>query len=101
MDLFARSSDGRLHPTGSSLPTTDVTEIVARGPVPVAGSPQPILVLFRDGHEVLRETGHTLTLAGPPPGTYRAEVRMPVPAPLFGHRSATVIYTNRLRLSGE
>ena len=56
------------------------------------------VVLFRNGEEVTRSQGGRLRYADPTPGTYRVEVRLPVPGVLWGYRVLPVIYSNRIRV---
>ena len=57
------------------------------------------IVLFRNGEEILRHNGTLLRYPSPPPGTYRVEVRIPVPKLLFGYTTTPVIYSNKLRVT--
>lgn len=83
---------------GDATPAADVQEIVALGPG--TSDQAPHLVLLRNGEEVTRVVGRELRYADPLPGTYRVEVRVPVPGLLYDTRLVPVLYSNRIRLLG-
>lgn len=106
----AATSDGPV-PQGASVPAAAVTAIEVQAPTAARrGGAVPVTtVLLRDGEEVARTTEPTLRFTGdagsgsgaggPPPGTYRVEIRLPVPDVFFGSHEATVVYSNRIGLT--
>lgn len=108
---FSASTPGGPVAQGASVAASEVTAIEVQAPGLVGrGSAATVTtVLLRDGQEVARTTEPMLRFtgdtgsgngpAGPPPGTYRVEVRMPVPDVFFGDHETTVVYSNRIGLT--
>ncbi len=71
--------------------------LVVRGPRSSIAT--PTLVLLRDGLEMARTQAGTLRYRVLLPGTYRAEVLLPVPGVFAGERLLPVAYTNRIRVA--
>ena len=85
---------------GDSIPAGELSELVVRAPIihfPKQGQ-KLTMILLRNGEEVLRQQGRELKYAHPKPGTYRVEIRIPIPNLLFGYRSVPIIYSNKIRI---
>ena len=83
---------------GDSIPAGELSELVVRAPIihfPEQGQ-KLTMILLRNGEEVLRQQGRELKYAYPKPGTYRVEIRVPIPNLLFGYRSVPIIYSNKI-----
>jgi hypothetical protein len=74
-------------------PSGEVRSVV-RGPVAT-------VELLRNGEPIVRTRGEMLHYTHPGPGTYRVEIRVPLPGVLIGERHVTVIYSNRIRITRE
>lgn len=81
---------------GGSIREAEVDELVVEGPE--SNAAPATLVMLRNGEEVLRSQGNRLRYAEPSPGTYRVEVRLPIPNVVFGKRSVSAIYSGRIRV---
>lgn len=108
---FAAATAAGPVPQGSSVPAVAVTAIEVQAPTASRrGGAVPVTtVLLRDGEEVARTTEPELRFTGdagsrdgaggPPPGTYRVEIRLPVPDVFLGNHEVTAVYSNRIGLT--
>ncbi len=81
---------------GDTVTALAVDALVARSPRSTIDT--ATVVLLRNGEEVSRTQGGRLHYRHPTPGTYRVEVRLPVPGVVWGYRVLPVIYSNRIRV---
>jgi hypothetical protein len=81
---------------GDTVTTAAVDALETRGPRSTVDT--ATIVLLRNGQEVARTQGGRLRYRDPTPGTYRVEVRLPIPGVLYGYRVVPVIYSNRIRV---
>lgn len=92
-------------PPGHGVAAADAEALVVEAPTATArDAPVTVTtVLLRDGAEVARTDQPKLRYdggpAGLPPGTYRVEVRLPIPDVFFGSHETTVVYSNRIRVT--
>jgi hypothetical protein len=84
---------------GDTVAATAVDALVARNPRSAVDT--TTMVLLRNGEVVARSQGGRLEYANPIPGTYRVEVRLPIPGILWGYRMVPVIYSNRIRVVSD
>jgi hypothetical protein len=96
-ELVARRSGEVIASTGDVARADAVDELTVTAPRSTTET--PTIVLLRNGEEVARTQGTHLRYAQPSAGTYRTEVRLPVPGILFGYRIVPVIYSNRIRVA--
>ncbi len=82
--------------TGETVTTEAVSELEATAPRSMGET--ATIVLLRNGEEVARTQDAHLRYPQPGPGTYRIEIRMPIPGVLFGYDVVPVIYSNRIRV---
>lgn len=98
----AETVEGDLVPQGGTVPASAAAALVVATPT-LTGSGEPAegfeTVLLRDGVEVDRSPGPVLRHSDPAPGTYRVEVRVPVPEVFFGAREVPALYSNRIRVT--
>ncbi|MBI5508824.1 MAG: hypothetical protein HY903_08735 [Deltaproteobacteria bacterium] len=95
-ELAATSGPEVVGRPGDSVTTSQIDALQVTSPK--SSTVQPTLVLLRNGEEVVRSQQSSLRYAAPTPGTYRVEVRLPIPGILFGERPVPVIYSNRIRV---
>ncbi len=88
---------GPVGQSGDTVFASEVDALVIDGPR--ATEETPDLVLLRNGAEIARTRDHRLLYKNPTPGTYRVEVRLPVPGVLFGYHMLPVIFSNRIRVA--
>jgi hypothetical protein len=92
-------------PPGRSVPGADAEALEVEAPAATSRTaPVPVTtVLLRDGAEVARTDESTLRFdggpGGLPAGTYRVELRLPIPDVFFGSHETTVAYSNRIRVT--
>ena len=86
----------RIAAGGDTVFTSQIDALVAESPKS-SGDP-PTVVLFRNGEEVMRTQASELHYGAPPIGTYRVEIRLPIPGVLVGSRMLPVIYSSRIRI---
>jgi len=96
LEFFARLTGGGVAPVGETVSLSDVEELVIEGPT--AAPEEPLVLLMRNGEEVVRTRGEELVYTHPGPGTYRVEIRARLPNVLFGERVVPVLYSNRIRV---
>ena len=89
----AHGQNGVLGVQGDSLEQRDILTLVATKP---QGSHS--LVLYRNGHEVVRTTADTLNYRAPLPGSYRVEITQRVPHPWLGSSPLPVVYSNKIQI---
>ena len=91
----ARGDASEVH-QGSSVAIESVSALeVVVGRAPESGA---TLVLIRDGEEVARTDQDRLSYTDLAAGTYRVEIRAPLPRLLWGEFEVPVLYSNRIRL---
>jgi len=95
-EFGARKGNAWTGKNGSIVRDIDAAELVVLAPSTTSGLPN--IVLLRNGEEVARVYGRELRYGEPVPGTYRVEVRIPMPFVVSGERSVPVIYSNRIRV---
>ena len=96
----ARQDNVTVGTAGDSVPANAIDNLIVQAPMirfPQKGQ-QLTMVLMRNGEEVLRQHGRQLSYQRPSPGTYRVEIRIPVPNILIGYRSVPIIYSNKIRV---
>jgi hypothetical protein len=83
---------------GETVTIDEADELIVLNPISQDARTQA--VLLRNGHEIMRTRSRQLRYVNPTPGTYRSEIRIQVPFTFFGNRPETVIYSNRIRITG-
>jgi len=56
------------------------------------------LILYRNGHEVVRTTATTMRYRAPLAGTYRVEATLLMPQPWLGSSPLPVVYSNKIQI---
>ncbi len=77
---------------GDKVVTDPALQLRVTGP----DAPAQEIVLLRDGQIVARSNTNVLKLPSPPPGTYRAEVRLELPYLVHKNRTVPVVYSGKL-----
>lgn len=95
-EFGARNGNVWTGKNGSVVLDIDAAELVVLGPATSLGTPS--IVLLRNGEEVARVHGRELRYRDPTPGTYRVEVRTPIPYLVSDERLVPVIYSNRIKV---
>jgi len=95
----ATLTDGSTVSPAVTLEAPWVEALVVQGPRLRSTSAGPAtIVLLRNGEPIVRQDGSSLTYDDPTVGTYRVEIRIALPRPLYGSRTMPVIYSNRIRI---
>jgi hypothetical protein len=89
--VFHVSSAGRSAGPGDFLSWTGAGRITVSVP---AGAGQPLIEVFRDGHEMIHKEAWTVDEPVPGPGRYRTEVFLRQPGLTGWHRWTLWVFTN-------
>ena len=82
--------------TGQSAPQSKVDALLIQAPA--LESDNISIALYRNGALISLSHQASFRYPKPAPGTYRVEIRVSVPRPLFGQDSIPVIYSNKIQI---
>ncbi|MEK7705258.1 MAG: hypothetical protein AAB426_09885, partial [Myxococcota bacterium] len=96
LTFVARAAGATVARAGESVEVTSVEALDVVVPAVIGARAR--LVLLRNGAELLETARSELHYVGPLSGTYRVEVRVPVPGLWWGESAVTAMYSNRIRI---